>query len=215
MQKSIILVEYEKPNNNSTKFPSQLENMKHKTECIYSSFNKDNNSSFSEKIEVTDNSLQSSITIQQRDNIENKEIIHIPKRHQSYLYNPIINVDKMNYLERKAYCTNQASSFVDNSIITSSLLSTKTMASLPNASSTVSHHQKNDNSQLQQPVLLPNKNITIPTRRTSKNYSKDPEIQAKLNALILNNTSRKRDLVIRMDGCLKKEEEGGSDSYIL
>jgi hypothetical protein len=122
--------------------------------------------------------------------IDNDSEIQIPNRRQSHLYTPfhnqfqdinnnegVENVISDANTKRRSFYGNQLSPIPDLSNSSTSSLSRS--ASWQPSSSTAS------SATLLSPHQLQNSTMdSIPARRTSRNYSEDPEIQAKLNAIL-------------------------------
>jgi hypothetical protein len=111
---------------------------------------------------------------------ESDSQIQIPNRRQSHLYTPFHNqfqdIDTNNTVipdKRRSYYVSQLAPIPDASNSTSSL--SRSASWQPSSSSSALSSPQ----QLHIPVV-----DNIPARRTSRNYSEDPEIQAKLDAIL-------------------------------
>ncbi|KAI8049427.1 uncharacterized protein B0P05DRAFT_332732 [Gilbertella persicaria] len=91
--------------------------------------------------------------------------VEIPNRRQSHLYTPFHDSDEAYVNKRRSFYSTQLSTIPDNATLSTSSL-TRSATWQPSSHQTQEQVDK------------------IPARRTSKNYSEDPEVQAKLNAVL-------------------------------
>jgi hypothetical protein len=129
------------------------------------------------------------------DHNNNKGQVEIPNRRQSHLYTPFHDnnalSDNNNYNNRRSYYASNLAP-IDTTISNSSLSRSATWQPSTSSTPSMSHEQQQSiplyhttisGNHHQQHYLSP-VNADIPARRTSRNYTNNPEIQAKLDAML-------------------------------